>query len=154
MAPGDWTLTALAPWCTDNGCGAVIHHRDGETAWVFTYGNLWSLRELETLDASPVGDDQQAQTLETEEQVLVAAPSEDVLPTWATVVLRGHLEAIGVADPRVALVARPGRVPEHSLALTLPPDRGAAHRLTWVIPPHLGMLDIADLGDSSSGVPL
>ena len=115
---------------------------------------MWSLRQLETLDASPPGDNQRAQTLETEEQVLVAAPSDEVLPPWARVVLRGHLEAAGVADPRVALVARPGQVPEHALALTLPEDSGVAHRLTWVIPPHLGLLDIADLGDSSSGVDL
>ena len=146
--PGEWTLTVLAEWCTDNGCGAVLHDAAGETAWVFSYGNLWSLRELGTLDASPPGDDQRAQVVEVEEQVLVASPSEQVLPPWARTVLRGHLEAAGVVDPRVALVARPGRVPEHSLALTLPADRSLAHRLTWVLPPHLGMLDIADLGDA------
>ena len=148
-----WSIVQVAEWCTDTGCGVAVHDRDGQTAWVFSYGNLWSLRALGTLDASPPGDTQRAETLAEEEQVLVASPSEQVLPTWARPTLREHVEALGVTDPMVALVARPGRVPEHALALTLPADRSAAHRLTWVLPPHLGMLDIADLGDDA-GAPL
>jgi hypothetical protein len=148
-----WSIALLAEWCTENGCGVAVHDREGATAWVFTYGNLWSLRSLGTLDASPPGDRQQVEVLAEEEQVLVASPSDDVLPPWARVVLRGHLETAGVVAPRVALVARPGRVPEHSLAVTLPADRAIAHRLTWVLPPHVGLLDIADLGHDS-GRPL
>ena len=149
VEPGEWTLTVLAEWCTEHGWGAALHDGAGATAWVFSYGNLWSLRAFGTLDASPPGDEHLVHAVEVEEQVLVAAPSEQVLPPWARAVLRRHLEAAGVVDPRVALVARPGRMPEHSFALTLPADRSTAHRLTWVLPPHLGMLDIADLGDDS-----
>jgi hypothetical protein len=146
-----WSILLLSEWCTENGCGLAVHDRDGGTAWVFTYGNLWSLRSLGTLDASPPGDAAQPETLTAAEQVLVASPSEEALPPWARRTLRAHLEAAGVTDPQVALVARPGRVPEHAFALSLPADRDVAHRLTWVLPPHLGLLDIADLGEPSGG---
>jgi hypothetical protein len=141
-----WTLTMLVEWCTDNGHGAVLHDRNGNTAWVFTYGNMWSLRSLGTLDASPPDDDQSSFRVHEDESVLVASPAEHILPSWARAVLRTHLVAAGIAEPRVALVMRPGRVPEHSFALTLPADRDVVRRLTWVVPPHLAILDIAAVG--------
>ena len=142
--PGTTSVAGETEWCTDNGHGAVVHDREGGTVWVYRYGVLWSLRSFGRVDVSPEGDDHQPVVLDDPEQVLVAQPTEQVLPPWARSVLRHHLRAAGVVAPEVALVDRPTGA--RGLALSLPADPDAAHRLTWALPPHLFLVDLAAVG--------
>jgi hypothetical protein len=135
--------------CTENGFGCVVHDRQGQAGWVFTYGNLWSQRVAGRFDATPADDEGQAKVLTETEHVLVGAPSDELLPPWARKVLRAHLRAAGIAEPKVAAVSRPDRHPSWSLALTLPEGEEAAHRVTWFVPPHMGVLGAGAVGEGS-----
>lgn len=150
-----YTVRHVQEPCTVGGFGCVILDRAGEAAWVFPYGEMWSLRVEGRFDArAPEGDDQAV--TDEDEEVLVGVPDESVLPEWARTVLRiaiGHLE---VDVPRVALVVRPGREPERALALgplghVAPEDR---HHLTWYLPRHLGLIYDEDDRWAQASVPL
>lgn len=137
-----YTVRHVQGACTEGGFGCVILDRDGETLWVFRYGEMWALRSDGRLDPRPPGNEGDTRTVSAEEQVLVGAPDEAVLPQWARTVLRTALGHLGVDAPRVALVISPHGQPEHTLALgplegVDPDDRSV---LTWYLPPHLGLI--------------
>ncbi len=142
--------------CTEGGFGCVILDRSGETAWVFRYGEMWSLRAEGRFDARPPDDDEWATQVLDEEEVLVAAPDEAVLPPWARQVLRNAVGHLDVDEPRVALVVRPAGRPEHSLVLGplghVPAEQ--RHHLTWYLPRHLGLIYGDDDRWAEASVPL
>lgn len=151
-----YTVRHVQEPCTVGGFGCVIFGRDGEPAWVFRYGEMWALRAEGRFDTRPPGDDGGSVTLEASEEVLVGAPSEDVLPDWARTVLRLALAHLDVEVPLVAVVVRPGGVPQRSLVLG-PLGHVTAeerHHLTWYLPGHLGVLFDVDGRWSEQSQPL
>jgi hypothetical protein len=128
---------------TEEGLGLVLDPAADEAAWVFSYGSLLWFRmsgyfELPELEAeSPAAPGQDG------ERVLIGAPSEAFLPGYARAVLRKVLVALGIEEPGVFLIHRPGEaVP--SLVLSLFPDQfegperlgEVLSALTWYLPHH------------------
>lgn len=151
-----YTVRHVLEPCTVGGFGCVILDHEGEAAWVFSYGELWSLRAKGHFDTPSPGDDSGPVTVEDDEEVVISVPDEVVLPDWARRVLRIAIGHLDVAVPRVALVVRPGRVPERTLVLgplghVAPDDR---HHLTWYLPRHLGLIYDEDDRWADSSVPL
>ncbi len=151
-----YTIRHVQEPCTVGGFGCVVHDREGRPAWVFRYGEMWALRAEGRFDTRPEGDAGGSVTVEAGEQVLVGAPSDDVLPGWARTVLRiavGHLD---VEVPMVGLVMRPGAVPERTLVLGplghVPTEQ--LHHLTWYLPGHLGLIYDVDGRWADASVPL
>jgi hypothetical protein len=68
--------------CTDRGLGIVIEPSGSSAEWVFTYGDLFSLRAYGSFHGDPTdtAGPSVAGVLEKETQVMVGAPSEQLLP--------------------------------------------------------------------------
>ncbi len=138
--------------CTSKGCGIVINPAAQPPSWVFSYGDLWSLRAYGRLDGDPSDElplGQSGAQPAPAGEILVGAPSEAFLPTWARAVLRSYLQqAVGLADPRVCLVIHPALRPTRSLVFNLfvdgPPLRmpfqEVLSRLSWFLPSRRGLL--------------
>ena len=109
--------------------------RDPRPQWAFPFGNLWSYEQhgAFALPEEPVG--------EPSGQVLVASPSEELLPAYARKALRTELAAQGAENPGVLLVDAPGMSPSRSLTFDPMPD---PPRLLWYLPPHLGLVSMMD----------
>jgi hypothetical protein len=141
-----WSISTILEPCTENGFGIAIDPKpDGIAEWVFTYGDLVSLRmfgKLEMprkIDARP-----EAGIISAAAPALVAAPSDEVLPGYCRKALRAFMrEKLGVAKPGVASVVRTG-VGEQELMFSIFPDdfpttaayQDAMYRISWFLPKH------------------
>lgn len=102
--------------CTDEGLGCVLAAEDG-TQFVFWYGDLLAMRLGGT---AVLGDGGSA--VGPPGQMLVAAPSEELLPSYARRVLRAHLEAAGVTRHGVLLIDQAGHDPSRSVVFDVYPE--------------------------------
>ena len=147
-----FSLNHIREVCTDNGWGCVLATRDGQPGWVFTYGSMWSLRLWGALDTVPAGAVRRMP--EAGAQLLVAAPSEELMPSWARRVLRSWFEYNGLADVGVALVVDAAGYgggefgPADWLSFSVFPDQfdsvdayqAFLERLQWFLPPRFAVL--------------
>jgi hypothetical protein len=136
-------MSALAEHCTNNGLGVVLNPQSDPPDWVFSYGDLWSLRThgrlmLRQQDGAVGGEG---------DQVLVAAPSEQLLPAWARNVLKSFLKWAGVETPKVALVVSQKSRPAEMLLFNVHAEDFPQEKfemlqrlLAWFIPPHLSVV--------------
>jgi hypothetical protein len=136
--------------CLTSGMGCVIHPDQSPPQWVFTYGNLWSLRSYGAFDATPKQQESREE-LAAGRTVLMASPSEKFLPPFARDVLRRYLEHVGVKTPRVLLINDARATPSQSLAFDCYPEDFAnrdiydavMNRLkNWFLPPHYGLVGL------------
>jgi hypothetical protein len=135
-------LAGLLEYLTTHGLGAAINpSRGAQTAeWVFSYGDILCLRMYGTfqVDGPPAGPPQSG------EQVLVAAPSENLLPGYAREVLHRYLsESLAVEDPGVLLLSRADPLSRQLVFSVFPEDyeapghfKGALQSLRWFLPQH------------------
>jgi len=136
--------------CLSSGMGCVIHPDQSPPQWVFTYGNLWSLRSYSTFDATqPQSESRPA--LGAGRTVLMAAPSDKFLPAFARDVLKRYLQQVGVKTPRVLLINDAQGTPSQSLAFDFYPEDftnrdifdAVMNRLkNWFLPPHYGLVGL------------
>ncbi|MEZ6025304.1 MAG: hypothetical protein R3E85_03860 [Planctomycetota bacterium] len=159
------TLAQISIECTSRGRGAVLDPEPGSAAWVFRYGDLWSLRAhggfvgdgVEPLEAQVIPSGRRR--LQRETEFLVGAPSAHLFPSWARRVVGSYLRShMGVRDPRVALVMDFAMRPTRSLAFNVYRDDQedaaafdlAMQRLaSWYLPPGLGILSLGRDSDGS-----
>lgn len=112
--------------CTEQGLGIVVDPDHGPE-WVFTYGDLFSLRAYGSFEGDPV--DREApqgpatEVLSSGTQVMIGAPSEQMLPSWARRVVGSFLKhAAHVAEPRVLLMVAASRAQTRNLVFNLHPE--------------------------------
>lgn len=92
----------------ENGLGVVINPSESGADWVLTYGDIVNLHlrnEFYTAE-HPFAKDRGSEVIEEEEKVMIAQPSEDLLPHHTCTVLREYLKANGIATPKVLLMMR------------------------------------------------
>jgi hypothetical protein len=154
--------------CTNRGLGIVIEPAGSSAEWVFTYGDLFSLRAYGSFRGDPSDADGPragpvAGVLEKETQVMVGAPSEQLLPAWARRVLASFLKTVAkVDDPRVLVLMESQRLGRNLVFNVYPEDfpseqqyQGILNALGWFMPPNrrvIGMSRTAGL--EKSFVPL
>lgn len=138
-------VTHVLDACLENGFGIVVFGSAPDPEWVFTYGDLWSFKETGQFVVS-TGE---TVTLKAQQEMLVGAPSETVLPSYARPVLRRALAAQGAPDPTVFFVHVPAMDLGQAFAFRPLPD---PERLLWYLPAHLGLLVAHD--DWDGGDPL
>jgi len=143
------SISGLAMGCTERGLGIVLNAHKGQPDWVFFYGALWSLRANGRFDGD--GLESNSPPRETPGQrVMLAAPSEELLPAFARPILRDYLQSAGVAEPRVVLMVDQALGPSRNLVFNLHPEdftdqaafRSASNRLVWFLPPGLGFITV------------
>ena len=154
--------------CTDHGYGIVVQPGEGAPQWVFTYGDLFSLRAYQSFDGDPV--DRQApagppvDVLPKDTQVMVGAPSEAMLPPWARHAVAGFLTRVArVGDPRVLVMVEPSRAPGRHLVFNVHPEdfptdqafKAILHAIGWFMPPRRSVIALSRTsGLTDSFVPL
>jgi hypothetical protein len=143
-----FSLKVLLEQALDQGVGAVIFPETGqEPLWVFTYGNLLSLRITGTFDARESAN----MALKTAEdpaeqkprEVMLAQPSEQFLPKPARKILKKYLQLNGVGMPAMLLLNDTSLSPPQQLVFNLFREnyendehfKQVVQRLTWYMPP-------------------
>jgi hypothetical protein len=96
---------------TLKGLGVVIDPQSESSRWVLTAGDVLQLRLSDSLvllpNAYSPGGPLEGNFLGSEaEEVLLAPPSEEYLPTYTRHLLRAELAHLGIEHPGVALMAR------------------------------------------------
>jgi hypothetical protein len=138
-------VTHLLDVVLDNGYGIAIFGdstRSQAPEWVFTYGDLLSYSLFGRFDGDPA--ERLSQGGSNQNQVLIAAPSEDYLPARARKAIGNFVRRMyHHPDPRIALVEDPRATPSRSLMINLTLAdyngdesklRSAVYYLTWYLP--------------------
>jgi hypothetical protein len=149
-------LSEVLDHCTTRGLGAVIDPQPGGAGWVFSYGDLWSLRSYGTFEGDPVDEEREgaagATVLAEDRKVMLGAPSEDYLPSWARRVLHGFLtQSARVKEPTVMLLIDPSMRPSRNLIFGVHPEdfpspeqfQGLLGALHWFLPPRRGLVGVS-----------
>ena len=97
----------------DRGWGVVFNPKEDKSAdWVFTYGNIVSLKlNNEFFPATDAADVENIEFTKTvgvikkEEEVMVAQPSEDYFPLSTRRVLKSFLQSKGITKPKLLLLS-------------------------------------------------
>ena len=151
----------VLPFCTEQAhCGLVLFRdvtRAGDPEWVFSLGDLWSIRMFGSIDGDPddLAESEPEAPAEAESrEILLAAPSESFLPEAMKEALGNFVkDALDLPDaPDVALMVAPNLRPTRILMLKVRTAafRDAAHRdavlhaAGWFLPRHRGVMFMPD----------
>ncbi|TDS12164.1 hypothetical protein [Sphingobacterium paludis] len=100
----------LDDFLLENGFGVALEPKGGEVEWVLSYGDLlhYSVHRTFAIPQDhPFGKASEGdETIQSDEEMLVGAPSEFVLPPLARNVIKSFLQAQGVQDPKVCIIDR------------------------------------------------
>jgi hypothetical protein len=149
-------VTHILDYCLFNGAGAALFGNDPNSAeWVFSYGDLSSLKAYGTFEGDPADERMEEaprwkEVVKKQRQILTGAPTPDYLPPLTRKALRLFLERSGVADPSVILAVDPALKPKRHLVFNFFPEdfkeeedyRRLMHRLYWFMPRGRGLLGL------------
>ena len=137
------SLTTVAATLIERGMGVALNPRADHSAdWVFTCGDLLSLRIYGQIAAAPASA---KAVTETEHEVLVASPSDAFLPEATRAALRRFMqETLGIATPSVFLLVDAAVEPPESLVFNIAgqtlaegwTEEAASRYLHWFLPRH------------------
>jgi len=161
------SLSDVLEHCTDQGVGIVVDPTEHGPEWVFTYGDLFARRAYGSFEGDPVDRDgareppgPATEVLEKDTPVMVGAPNEEMLPSWARRVLASFLkQAAHVAEPRVLVLVDPARSRARNLVFNVHPEdfpsedafRRVMSALGWFMPPsrsYIALSRTSSLADS------
>jgi hypothetical protein len=150
-APAQLSLTVAAETLTERGLGAVLNPRpDGSTDWVFTCGDILSLRLFGRIIPDPAVENAAAE-LKTDREVLAGSPSEALLPTHTRAVIRKFMqEMLGIPKPAVFLISDAAMQPPESLVFNVSgqqlaegwAEHAALRFLHWFLPRHYRAISV------------
>lgn len=133
--------------CTSSGIGIVIEPNDGAAEWVFSYGDLFSLRAYGSFEGDPVDRAAEAspkiEVLKEDRRVMIGSPSEEFLPAWARRVISAFLKSVAnIENPGVCVMVDPARTPERNLVFNMHPENFSSHEefehvmnaISWFLP--------------------
>jgi hypothetical protein len=154
--------------CTDHGYGIVIEPAATGPQWVFSFGDLFSLRAYGTFAGDPV--DREApqgpatEVLSKDTQIMVGSPSEAMLPPWSRAAVAEFLmRNARVAEPKVLVMIEPSRAPGRHLVFNVHPEdfpseaafRAVLHAIGWFMPPRRSVIAVSRSSElTDSFVPL
>jgi hypothetical protein len=137
------SLTTVAETLIDRGMGVALNPRADQSAdWVFSCGDLLSLRLYGQIAVAPAVAEA---VTKTEHEVLVASPSDALLPAATRAALRRFMrETLGIANPSVFLIVDAAVQPPESLVFNVAgqalaagwTEEGAVRYLHWFLPRH------------------
>jgi hypothetical protein len=142
-------VSHILEMCTERGLGIVVEPSGGAAEWVFTYGDLFSLRAYGSFRGDPLDGAEEAApstgVLGKDTPVMIGAPSEEILPSWARRVIASFLKQVGhVSEPRVLVMVEPARSPRRNLVFNVHPEdfpsgeqfQSVLNALGWFLPPN------------------
>ena len=148
----------------EKGFGVVIHPGKENPDWVFSYGDMLNFHlNKEFYSPSKASNLPETEILEKEEQVLVSAPGEHILPSQTRAIMRDYLSRMGITGVKVLLMIRnkpEGEIRE--LVFNLTPEKFASdadyimvHRtISWFLPRHYTHISMNDSSMGENFAPL
>jgi len=150
-------ISNLLETLTGRGLGAAINPRpEGSPDWVFSYGDLLTLRHFKAFE--PPGVRVQpppaVETIQRKETVLVAQPSESFLPGYSRRAINDFLTTrVGIKNPGVFLMNRSSG--EQQLVFSVFPEdfrseddfRQLLGRISWYLPRHYSVVAVERSSD-------
>ncbi len=150
--PPALSLASVAETLTERGLGAVLNPQpDNRSDWVFSCGDLLSLRLFGRLAAGPPPE--AVTEVTPDREILVASPSESVLPAGTRAQLRRFLQKdLGIAEPAMFLLVDAAARPPESLVFNVFPEKlppgwtisGALRYLSWFLPRHYRLIAVPE----------
>jgi hypothetical protein len=152
-------LSDILAHCTERAhCGLVLFSEIGRSEppqWVFSLGDLWSLRMFSSVEGDPddiaeTKTEAEAPASDGNQQVLLAAPSESFLPEGMRQAICDFLkDVLGLTEnPDITLVVAPDLRPSRNLMLNVEARafrddaqrQAVLHALGWFVPRHRGLM--------------
>ncbi|GAB4579975.1 MAG: hypothetical protein Fur0022_27140 [Anaerolineales bacterium] len=147
----EFCIRSVLEKLTEDGVGVAINREGLNAEWVFSYGDLLTLRMFGVFEVSESDNVWEPNSGAKGNQVLVSQPSEAFLPGYARKVIGTYMKKMmGIAEPRVFLLSRPGVTPPQELVFSVfaedfaTPEifQGALGALRWFLPRHYGLVSI------------
>lgn len=128
----------------EKGIGVVINPTENAADWVFSYGDIVHYHLKKTLEyPESQNTNQDDMKIEANEQVMIGAPSEEMLPKASRKVLDQLLKMNNIPAPKILLMGRTknGKAFQH-LGFNITPKsfddekkyQGIMQALTWYMP--------------------
>ncbi len=147
-----------------SGFGVVINPTPNSADWVFSYGDILNLHLNQTFytkDETPFSKEINNETISENEEVMIAQPSETILPKQTRKLIAEFLKANGVNTPKVLLMMRhrkDGTGVSQDIVFNLTPEnfkdektyRNVMQTISWYLPRHYSFvgMDENSLGNS------
>lgn len=152
----------------DSGFGVVINPGSQSADWVLTYGDILNYhirKEFYTTDDSFFLQKPGKEILAEQEEVLIAQPSEKLLPAKARKIISGFLELNGVKSPKVLLMSRKlpdGKGVSSDIVFNVTPEdfnneslyRSVMQSIGWYLPRHYTYIGVDEKMFSKGFLPL
>ncbi|MCB9135314.1 MAG: hypothetical protein H6636_07800 [Anaerolineales bacterium] len=147
----EFCIRSMLEKLTEDGVGVAINREGLNAQWVFSYGDLLTLRMFGAVEVPAPEPGSETANRTQGNQVLVSQPSEAYLPGYARKVIREYMQKMmGIEKPGVLLLSRPGVMPPQELVFSVFPEtfetreifNGALRALRWFLPRHYGVVSV------------
>jgi hypothetical protein len=91
----------------EKGFGITINPKDNSVEWVFSYGDIVNLHlNKEFYTVTDNIEIKNEETIKNDEEILIAQPSETYLPKETRAIIKKHLQANGIKQPKIMMICR------------------------------------------------
>ena len=103
-----FVINKQLPAILTQGFGIVINAQNERPDWIFTYGDIvnYELNDTFYSDESIFSNNKEQIVIQPDEQILVGAPSDSILPKYVKNQLREFLKHAGIETPKAMMIAR------------------------------------------------
>lgn len=140
------------------GIGVVINPAPNSADYVFSYGDILNLEVNNTFytdGETPFSKGAKDETIDKDEKVLVAQPSEKILPHASRQIISQHLKKNGIETPKVLLLMRSNeaeKVASQDLVFNVTPKdftdensyRSVMRSIGWYLPRHYSFVGMEE----------
>ena len=136
----------------EKGLGVVVNPEGGNPDWVFTYGDVLSYKlfgGFYTDSGIRFSTNIKDETIQEQENVMVAQPSAAILPAYTRKIVQQFLTENGIKKPKIFLMIRgEGENITHDLVFNITPNnfetedsyRNVMQSLAWFLPKHYSLI--------------
>lgn len=132
------------------GFGVVINPQSNSADWVLSYGDILNLKlnkAFYTTEATSFFRQQQNGIISKDEEVLIAQPSEQILPQQVRAIIGDILKANGIKNPKVVMMmqrSKDGKDVTQDLVFNITPHdfsnqeeyNNIMRAVSWYLPRH------------------
>ncbi|MCA5004678.1 hypothetical protein [Sphingobacterium bovistauri] len=148
-----FVINKQLPTILMQGFGIVINAQNERPDWVFSYGDIanYELNDSFYIDESVFSNNKEQISIQADEQILVGAPSDSILPKYLKNQLREFLKHAGIDTPKAMMIARNYETEENlmqDLVFNFTPPQIAdekkfeiiSNTIGWLLPKHYSVL--------------
>lgn len=152
-----FVINKQLPTILMQGFGVVINPQNERPDWVFSYGDIvnYELSDSFYSNESVFSNNKEQIIIGKDEQILVGAPSDTILPKYLKNQLREFLKHAGIEQPKAMMIARQYESEEdvkQDLVFNFTPPQIAndkafeqiSNTIGWLLPKHYSVLFVEE----------